>query len=221
MNVLQARDLYKGFDTPHARIEILKGLNLEVKAKESVSIEGPSGSGKSTLLALLGGLDLPDRGDVELDGTSFSKLDEEGRGRFRAARMGIVFQHFHLLGHLTAAENVGLPLEILNKKNARSRAEDLLARVGLTNRRRHFPHQLSGGEKQRVALARALVTEPALLLADEPTGSLDPKTAPEMVQLLFELVRERGAAMILVTHNPEIAVMCSARMRLDDGVLKC
>jgi putative ABC transport system ATP-binding protein len=186
-------------------LTILHEVNFTVQPAETLALVGASGSGKSTLLGLLAGLDTPSTGKVVLDGTDIFALDEDGRAAFRKAKLGFVFQSFQLLPHLTAVENVMLPLELRGDTDARARAEAMLGRVGLASRLRHYPKYLSGGEQQRVALARAFVTEPPLLFADEPTGSLDAATGEAVTGLMFELNRERGSTLVLVTHDPSMA----------------
>ena len=219
MTVLESSNLRKTFFQGSTDIEVLRGLNLSVNSGETIAILGESGSGKSTLLSLLTGLDLPTSGEVRVLGNSVSTMSEQDLSHLRAEKVGIVFQQFHLMSHLNALENVTLPLEILNRPNPEPAARALLERVRLGHRLDHFPHQLSGGECQRVAIARALVTRPPLLLADEPTGNLDPRTAKEVVELFFELVSEIGTSLILVTHSMDVAHRCSRRLFLRDGVL--
>lgn len=202
-----------------ATLTILHDISFEIKNGESMAIVGSSGSGKSTLLGLLAGLDTPSSGRVTVNGQDLFALDEDGRAALRGRSMGFVFQSFQLLPMLTALENVMLPLELLGGENARSRAERILDRVGLGQRIAHYPRQLSGGEQQRVAIARAFVTEPALLLADEPTGNLDSTTGAKVIELLFALNRERGTTLMLVTHDPALAQRCNRLLRLDAGQL--
>lgn len=188
-------------------------------AGTTVAIVGASGSGKSTLLGLLAGLDTPSEGSVRLDGEDIYALDEDGRALLRKRKLGFVFQSFQLLGHLNALENVMLPLELRGDSQARAKAEQMLGRVGLSSRLKHYPKYLSGGEQQRVALARAFVTEPPLLFADEPTGSLDASTGESVIQLMFELNRERGSTLVLVTHDPGIAARCERTLTIAAGRL--
>lgn len=202
-----------------ARLTILHPASFDILRGESVAIVGASGSGKSTLLGLLAGLDLPSDGDVWLDGQALGQLDEDGRARLRGALMGFVFQSFQLLPMLTALENVMLPLELNGIANARTQARFWLERVGLTNRQSHRAQQLSGGEQQRVAIARAFAVEPALLLADEPTGNLDAETGARVIEQLFELNREQGTTLVLVTHDSALAARCSRRLQLNAGHL--
>lgn len=198
-------------------LTILDDITLTIGAAETVAIVGASGSGKSTLLGLLAGLDGATSGSVRLLGADLGALDEDGRARLRATRVGFVFQSFQLLPHLNALENVMLPLELSGVGKARERAEAMLAQVGLSARLRHYPKTLSGGEQQRVALARAFVTAPAVLFADEPTGSLDAATGAGVMDLIFALNRERGSTLVLVTHDSEIAARCARRITLAAG----
>jgi putative ABC transport system ATP-binding protein len=201
-------------------LTILHEVNFTVHAAETLALVGASGSGKSTLLGLLAGLDTPSSGRVLLDGTDIFALDEDGRAAFRKAKLGFVFQSFQLLAHLNALENVMLPLELRGDPQARDKAEAMLGRVGLSSRLRHYPKYLSGGEQQRVALARAFVTEPPLLFADEPTGSLDAATGEAVIQLMFELNRERGSTLVLVTHDPAMAARCGRTITIAAGRLQ-
>jgi len=196
---------------------ILREIDLDVTRGEAVAVVGASGSGKSTLLAILAGLDTPTSGDVTLDGASLSSLDEDARARLRAMNVGFVFQSFQLLASLTALENVMLPLELASDADAEARARGILKRVGLGERLHHYPRHLSGGEQQRVALARAFVVQPKLLLADEPTGSLDADSGAEVITLLFEMNREYGTTLVLVTHDEGLAKRCSRIVRLSAG----
>ncbi|MBA5604053.1 ABC transporter ATP-binding protein [Duganella sp. FT3S] len=200
-------------------LTILHHVDFTVQKAETLAIVGASGSGKSTLLGLLAGLDTPSGGRVLLDGVDIYGLDEDGRAALRMAKLGFVFQSFQLLPHLTALENVMLPLELRGESGARDKAEAMLRRVGLGQRLRHYPKYLSGGEQQRVALARAFVTEPPLLLADEPTGSLDAATGEAVIQLMFELNREHGSTLVLVTHDATIAARCGRVITIAAGRL--
>ncbi len=200
-------------------LTILDNINLQIKAGESVAIVGTSGAGKSTLLGLLAGLDTASHGDIKLAGQNLKGLDEDGRASVRGETSGFVFQSFQLLPALTALENVMLPLELQGQRNARTRAETLLKRVGLGERIKHYPSQLSGGEQQRVAIARAFVTEPGILFADEPTGNLDQTTGQHITELLFEVNREAGTTLILVTHDLKLAAQCDRTLRLETGRL--
>lgn len=190
---------------------------MEIGAGESVAIAGPSGAGKSTLLALLAGLDTPTSGKVWLAGQELTRLDEDGRARLRAQRVGFVFQAFHLIPALTALENVTLPLELAGRSDARRAALDALQRVGLQTRTRHYPRQLSGGEQQRVALARAFVTRPAVLFADEPTGNLDAVTGGQVADLLFGLNEQSQTTLVLVTHERTLAARCGRILHMEAG----
>ncbi len=198
-------------------LDILRDINLSFTAGETVAIVGASGSGKSTLLSILAGLDTPSHGTVRLLGQDLFALSEDDRAAVRAQKMGFVFQSFQLLGNLTALENVMLPLELAGQRDARARAAQMLERVGLGQRLNHYPRLMSGGEQQRVALARAFVVEPAVLLADEPTGSLDFATGQTIMELMFALNRERGTTLILVTHDREIAAQCERSITIEAG----
>ena len=198
-------------------LTILHDIDFTLAAKRSVAIVGASGSGKSTLLAIIAGLDTPSEGTVRLAGTDLFAIDEDARAVVRAEKLGFVFQSFQLLGNLNALENVMLPLELQGRADARSQATEMLKRVGLGERLRHYPRVLSGGEQQRVALARAFVVRPALLLADEPTGSLDFATGETVMALMFELNRETGTTLVLVTHDRAIAARCDEQLRIEAG----
>ena len=198
-------------------LTILHEIDFSLRARESAAIVGASGSGKSTLLAIIAGLDTPTTGTVKLAGIDLFSIDEDARAAVRAAKVGFVFQSFQLLGNLNALENVMLPLELQGRNDARALATEMLRRVGLGERLRHYPKLLSGGEQQRVALARAFVVRPAVLLADEPTGSLDHATGETVMQLMFELNRETGTTLVLVTHDPNIAARCDRQLRIEAG----
>ncbi len=200
-------------------LTILQDIHFTVQPGATLALVGASGSGKSTLLGLLAGLDTPTAGSVHIDGTDLYALDEDGRAGLRKAKLGFVFQSFQLLTHLTALENVMLPLELRGDSQAKDKAAAMLSRVGLGQRLKHYPKYLSGGEQQRVALARAFVTEPSLLLADEPTGSLDAATGEAVINLMFSLNREQGSTLVLVTHDPAMAAMCERRLTLHAGRL--
>ena len=200
-------------------LTILHDIDFALRPQQSTAIIGASGSGKSTLLAIMAGLDLPTSGTVRLDGIDLFALDEDARAAVRARKLGFVFQSFQLLSHLSALENVMLPLELLGRRDARVRAAEMLRRVGLSERLTHYPRTLSGGEQQRVALARAFVVEPAVLLADEPTGSLDFATGERVMALMFEMNRESGTTLVLVTHDPAIATRCDRQLRMEAGRL--
>jgi putative ABC transport system ATP-binding protein len=216
-SVLKAENLSKQVSSPEGALTIVQGVSLDIAGGESIAIVGASGAGKSTLLALLAGLDLPTTGRVLLEGTDLTQLDEDGRARLRAQRVGFVFQSFHLIPALTALENVMLPLELVGRPDARSAALDTLERVGLKKRTGHYPRQLSGGEQQRVALARAFVTQPAVLFADEPTGNLDTATGRRIGELLFELNANSLTTLILVTHDRELASRCGRVITMEAG----
>ncbi|TLX53733.1 ABC transporter [Stutzerimonas nosocomialis] len=217
VSILTARHLNKVVPSAEGELVILEDLSLELAKGDSLAIVGTSGSGKSTLLGLLAGLDLPSGGEVELAGQVLGNLDEDQRARVRAEHVGFVFQSFQLLDSLNALENVMLPLELDGRRDARAVAQALLERVGLGPRLTHYPRQLSGGEQQRVALARAFAAEPAVLFADEPTGNLDTHTGEHITDLLFELNRERGTTLVLVTHDERLARRCQRVLRLEAG----
>jgi putative ABC transport system ATP-binding protein len=198
---------------------ILDSINFTLHAGETLAITGASGSGKSTLLGLLAGLDTPSEGTVKLNEVDIFALDEDGRAELRKRQLGFVFQSFQLLGHLNALENVMLPLELRAEPDAKDKAQAMLARVGLASRLKHYPKYLSGGEQQRVALARAFITEPPLLFADEPTGSLDAATGESVIRLMFEMNTERNSTLVLVTHDPSIAALCRRRISIAAGRL--
>src|SRR3954470_4388182 len=216
-SVLTAENLTKRVTSPEGSLTIVHDVSFDIAPGESVAIVGASGAGKSTLLALLAGLDLPTSGRVLLEGQDLAKLDEDGRARLRAQRVGFVFQSFHLIPALTALENVMLPLELSGNVDARRAAVDSLGRVGLGSRTGHYPRQLSGGEQQRVALARAFVTQPAVLFADEPTGNLDTVTGSRVGELLFELNANSHTTLVLVTHDPGLAARCARTIRMEAG----
>jgi putative ABC transport system ATP-binding protein len=218
-SVLKAENLCKQVSSPEGPLTIVADVSLEIARGESVAVAGPSGAGKSTLLALLAGLDVPSAGRVLLDGTDLGGLNEDGRARLRAQRVGFVFQSFHLIPALTALENVMLPLELAGNPQARRAAAETLRRVGLEARTGHYPRQLSGGEQQRVALARAFVTQPAVLFADEPTGNLDAATGARVGELLFELNGTARTTLVLVTHDRELAARCVRSLRMEAGRL--
>lgn len=200
-------------------LTILHDIHFDLARQESVAIVGASGSGKSTLLSILAGLDVPSSGTVHLTGADLFALDEDARAALRARQMGFVFQSFQLLAHLTALENVMLPLELMGQRDARAQATEMLQRVGLGERLGHYPRVLSGGEQQRVALARAFVVKPAVLLADEPTGSLDFATGEKVMELMFAMNREAGTTLVLVTHDRSIAARCDRQLRIEAGRL--
>jgi len=219
--VLQAMGVGKTVQTSDGPLAILQDIHFAIQAGESVAIVGASGSGKSTLLGLMAGLDQATSGSIDLMTQDLGRLDEDGRAKLRGQFVGFVFQSFQLVPHLNALENVMLPLEIrgVPLTQARELAADCLARVGLSQRLMHYPKTLSGGEQQRVALARAFVSKPAILFADEPTGSLDEASGAKVIELLFELNRENGSTLILVTHDPQLAQRCSRQLILQGGRL--
>ena len=218
-DMIRVSNITKQVTTTDGVLTIVNNANFTVSAGEAVAIVGASGSGKSTLLGLMAGLDTPSTGEIAIAGESLFALDEDARAKLRGRLVGFVFQSFQLLPSLTALENVMLPLELAGVADAEARARRILERVGLAARVKHYPKQLSGGEQQRVAIARAFVTEPKLLFADEPTGNLDGKTGRNMIDLLFELNRERGTTLILVTHDLGLAARCGRRLTIDEGVV--
>ena len=217
--LIQVEHITKQVQDASGVLTILEDINFDLHARQTVAILGASGSGKSTLLSIMAGLDTPSSGSVILAGVDLFSLDEDARAAQRAERVGFVFQSFQLLGNLTALENVMLPLELQGRADARARATEMLQRVGLGDRLQHAPKLLSGGEQQRVALARAFVVRPAVLLADEPTGSLDFATGARIMDLMFELNREAGTTLVLVTHDPAIAARCERKLRVEAGRL--
>lgn len=219
--LLEARDLGKRFSEGRLSVEVLKAVNVSIAARQSVAITGASGSGKSTLLHLLGGLDLPSRGEVLIDNRNIGRLNEVERGELRNKYLGFVYQFHHLLPEFSALENVAMPLFIrrADKRQALAEAAELLDKVGLAERLAHKPGELSGGERQRAAIARALVTRPKCVLADEPTGNLDQKTADRVFDLILELNQDLGASLIMVTHNLELSRRVDRVMELKNGSL--
>jgi putative ABC transport system ATP-binding protein len=219
IKAIEVKGLCKRVSDATGELTILDDIHFTVSSGESIAITGPSGSGKSTLLGLLAGLDTPSSGDVIAQGESLFSMNEDGRAAFRARHVGFVFQSFQLLPNLTALENVMLPLELAGKE-ARLPALNILEKVGLAHRLEHFPSTLSGGEQQRVSLARAFVQTPAILFADEPTGSLDEATGAKIIDLMFALQKSMGATLVLVTHDPKLAARCDRQLSLHAGQLQ-
>ncbi|HEX5783659.1 MAG TPA: ATP-binding cassette domain-containing protein [Burkholderiaceae bacterium] len=215
--VMAVEGVSKRVEDSTGTLAILRDVSFTLNRGQTVAIVGASGSGKSTLLSIMAGLDTPTQGTVRLDGQDLFALDEDQRAALRAQKVGFVFQSFQLMGGLTALENVMLPLELANRRDARAAATDMLQRVGLGSRLGHYPRVLSGGEQQRVALARAFVLQPAVLLADEPTGSLDFATGETIMRLMFDLNREQGTTLVLVTHDRGLAAQCERRITIDAG----
>jgi putative ABC transport system ATP-binding protein len=215
--IVSVEHVFKSVTDSTGTLDILRDVHFGLAPRETVAIVGASGSGKSTLLSIIAGLDTPTRGTVRLDGDDLFAVGEDQRAALRARKVGFVFQSFQLMGNLTALENVMLPLELAGRRDARAAATEMLARVGLAARLNHYPKVLSGGEQQRVALARAFVVRPAVLLADEPTGSLDFATGETVMALMFDLNREQGTTLVLVTHDSAIAARCQRRLTVDAG----
>ena len=219
IKMIKLSNLSMSYALGESLVEVLRDIDLRIEPGERIAIAGPSGSGKTTLLLLLAGLERPSAGTVAFDGLALEQLDRDQLADLRRDHIGIVFQSFHLVPSLSALDNVALPLEIAGRRDARTRAEQLLVKVGLGARQRHYPSQLSGGEQQRVAIARALVHEPKLVLADEPTGNLDEHTGEEIADLLFKLNRDSHSTLVLVTHDTELAGRCDRILRLHEGAL--
>ncbi len=217
MSMMSLFNVRKSYGHGPSRVEVLKGINLTIEAGETLSLVGKSGSGKSTLLSLMAGLDKVDSGEIWIQGQPINNLSEKDLTRFRARTMGIVFQQFHLVSTLSALENVLLPLNLLKSENALATATKLIEQVGLGHRAHHLPSELSGGESQRVAIARALATRPAVLFADEPSGNLDEETGEKVMDLLFQMVKETGTTLVLVTHDHDLAKKCSRMIQLEHG----
>ena len=215
--MIELQNISRTVPSGDTMLTILHPLDLGIEAGGVVAITGPSGSGKSTLLGLIAGLDAPSSGRILIDGSDITAMSEDALARFRGSHIGFVFQFFHLLPSLTAIENVRVPLEIAGAKDPGARADALLAEVGLSARRHHYPSQLSGGEQQRVAIARALANDPPLLLADEPTGNLDSATGHQVIQLLIDVNRRRRTTVVLVTHDAELAAHADTTIALRDG----
>ncbi|MCE9679555.1 ABC transporter ATP-binding protein [Shewanella sp. AS1] len=218
-SAITVNNLIKSVATQEGELTILNGINMDVKLGESVAILGPSGSGKSTLLGLLAALDSPTSGAIFLDGTALHDLDEEGKAALRKNKVSFIFQSFMLVDTLNALENVMLPAELAGITNAKEKAQQMLERVGLSHRLRHFPNQLSGGEQQRVAIARAFISEPKVLFADEPTGNLDSANSDRVADMLFELNRQSDTTLILVTHDLQLASRCQRQLLMQAGQL--
>jgi putative ABC transport system ATP-binding protein len=216
-SIISVEHVHKSVTDSTGTLDILRDIDFTLAPRETAAIVGASGSGKSTLLSIVAGLDTPTRGTVRLAGQDLFAIDEDDRAALRARQVGFVFQSFQLMGNLTALENVMLPLELAGRKDARKAATEMLGRVGLGERLHHYPKVLSGGEQQRVALARAFVVKPAVLLADEPTGSLDFATGEKVMELMFDLNREQGTTLVLVTHDPQIAARCERRITIEAG----
>ena len=215
--IIAVEHVFKSVTDSTGTLDILRDIDFRLAARETAAIVGASGSGKSTLLSIIAGLDTPTRGTVRLDGQDLFAIDEDARAALRAQKVGFVFQSFQLMGNLTALENVMLPLELAGRRDARQAATEMMGRVGLAERLNHYPRVLSGGEQQRVALARAFVVQPAVLLADEPTGSLDFATGETVMELMFDLNREQGTTLVLVTHDRAIAARCERRITIEAG----
>ena len=216
---IEMRDIHISLGAGRARVHILQGVSMSVARGEAVGLVGASGSGKSTLLMIMAGLERPDSGSIRIEGSALDGMGEDELARFRGARIGVIFQSFHLIPTMTTLENVAIPLELGGRAGAFERAAAELNAVGLGDRLSHYPSQLSGGEQQRVAIARALATDPAILVADEPTGNLDEETGRSIVELLFNLKRERGSTLVLVTHDPSLAERCDRTVRLRRGLI--
>jgi putative ABC transport system ATP-binding protein len=215
--MIELHEVTKVVTSGAGKLTILHPLSLKIESGRTAAITGPSGSGKSTLLGLIAGLDAPTSGRIVVDGITLTRLTEERLARLRGERIGIVFQFFHLIPSLTALENVMVPLELADRPDARAAATALIADVGLADRGHHYPSQLSGGEQQRVAIARALANNPAVLLADEPTGNLDSATGRQVIEILLDVNKRRGTTLVLVTHDPELAALADLTVQLRDG----
>lgn len=217
--MMKVSQVKKSYGAGSARVEVLKGVNLELNKGETLALLGKSGSGKSTLLSLMAGLDQVDSGEIYINDKDIATLSEGELTQFRAQNIGIVFQQFHLVSTLTALENILLPLELTKKENAKDIAMDLLTKVGLSHRAHHLPSELSGGESQRVAIARALAIRPSILFADEPSGNLDEETGKMVMDMLFEMVGKTNTTLVLVTHDQDLAQRCSRVIHLEHGSL--
>lgn len=220
MNIIEVKSLYKSYmENEVAKVQVLKGVNINIKQGEFVAILGPSGSGKSTFLNMIGGMDLPDKGQIIIDNMDITKLNDNNLSDFRLHKIGFIFQFFNLIPMLTAKENISLPSEVKNKKKDIEYINMLIAKLGLKDRENHYPAQLSGGEQQRVAIARALVNKPRIILADEPTGNLDSENSKAVIELLKEISEEMKLTIILITHDKEIASYADRILNMMDGVL--
>jgi len=217
--MITLREVQMNYPLEQGEVQVLQEVNLTIQPGESAAVVGPSGSGKTTLLLLLAGLDQPTTGSIEIEGTRISSLSADEMADLRRDRIGIIFQSFHLIPSLSAIGNVTLPLEIAGDPDALDKAREMLNRVGLNHRMEHYPNQLSGGEQQRVAIARALVHQPPLILADEPTGNLDKNTGASVSDLLFDLHDNLGTTLVMVTHDPQMAMRCDRQLHLDEGKL--
>ena len=218
--ILETKHINKSYlQADKTPVQVINDINFSVNSGETVSITGPSGSGKTTLLSLIAGLDRPDTGKIILDNQDITKMTEDALAKYRAEKIGFVFQQFHLMPHLSVAENIALPMEILKKQNINPKIDEVLASVSLSHRKNQLPSTLSGGESQRVAIARSLAIEPTILLADEPTGNLDVKTGEQIEALLFELVNKNNMTLVIVTHNLNLANHCQKKLNLTNGQL--
>lgn len=218
--ILETKHINKSYlQADNTPVQVINDINFSVNSGETVSITGPSGSGKTTLLSLIAGLDRPDTGKIILDNQDITKMTEDALAKYRAEKIGFVFQQFHLMPHLSVAENIALPMEILKKQNINPKIDEVLDSVSLSHRKNQLPSTLSGGESQRVAIARSLAIEPTILLADEPTGNLDVKTGEQIEALLFELVDKNNMTLVIVTHNLNLANHCQKKLNLTNGQL--
>ncbi len=219
-NIIDIENLQLHLKSEAGDLQILKNINQKMQQGQTICIVGPSGSGKTSLMMLLGGLEKPTSGTITIQNTEITELDENQLAKFRQEHIGIVFQNFHLIPTMTAVENIAIPLEFAGEKDAFKKAEEALEQVGLKERAKHYPSQLSGGEQQRVAIARAFVSMPKILLADEPTGNLDVETGQKIIDLMFNLCEKSGTTLVLITHDPELAAKCDQRLHLIDGEIQ-
>ena len=218
--ILETKHINKSYlQADNTPVQVIKDINFGVNSGETVSITGPSGSGKTTLLSLIAGLDRPDTGEIILDNRDITQMNEDTLAKYRAEKIGFIFQQFHLMPHLSVAENIALPMEILKKQNINPKIDEVLESVSLSHRKNQLPSTLSGGERQRVAIARSLAIEPTILLADEPTGNLDVKTGEQIEALLFDLVEKNNMTLVIVTHNLNLANHCQKKLNLTSGQL--